>query len=439
MSFPEVTSVVSKIGRPEVANDPMPVNLTDVIVGLKPPDQWRFATKDELVAAMAEKLATDAPASSFAFGQPIEMRVGELVAGVRADIGVSISGDDLGELRRAARDVAKALSSVPGAADVQPEPSGGLPSLKAEIRRDKLARHGITAREALDVVSLVGGREVGAVYEGRRRFPVVARFGAADRGDSEAIGRLRVADSQGRAIPLSELADLEMTEGPAQVSRDAGRRRTIVSCNVRGRDLASFVADAQKAVAAQVTLPPDYVMTWGGQFENLQEATARLSLAVPAALLMIFALLVTAFGSARLAGLVFLNVPLAATGGVFALWLRGLDLSVSAGVGFIALFGVAVLNGVVLVSEVIHLRAGGMASADAASEGAASRLRPVLMTALVAMLGFVPMALSTSAGAEVQRPLATVVIGGLMTSTLVTLLVLPGLLGRGWARKNSEA
>jgi cobalt-zinc-cadmium resistance protein CzcA len=427
LKFPEAESVVCKTGRPEIANDPMTVNLTDIMVTLKPIDQWRFHSKEELVAAMEKALEDEVPANVYSFSQPIELRVAELVAGVKSDVGISLYGDDLNMLQEKAEEIVRVLNRVPGAADVQAEQTGGLPFLRVIIKRNQIARYGINARDVLDAVAAIGGREVGQVFEGQRRFPLQVRLRPDWREDLERIRQIKIADPQGRQIPIDELADLRMEDGPAQISRDAIRRRTIIQCNVRGRDLASFVANAQKAVEGEVNLPTGYSLAWGGQFKNLQEASKRLLIAVPLALFMIFAMLHLSFGSMRLAALIFLNVPLAATGGILALWLRGLPFSISAGVGFIALFGVAVLNGVVLVTYVVELRKGGMEAVQAAFEGAMIRVRPVLMTALVAMLGFIPMALSTSAGAEVQRPLATVVIGGLVTSTLLTLFVLPSL------------
>ncbi len=427
LKFPEVESVVSKTGRPEIANDPMMVNLTDIMVTLKPHEEWRFATKDELVEAMKQALEEEVPANGYSFSQPIELRVAELVAGVKSDIGISLYGDDLETLQQKAEEIVRVLNKVPGAADVQAEQTGGLPFLRVIIKRNQIARYGINARDVLDAVAAIGGREVGQIFEGQRRFPLQVRLGPEWRQDLERIRQIKIADPQGRQIPLDELAELRVEDGPAQISRDAVRRRTIIQCNVRGRDLAGFVADAQKAVDRQVDLPAGYSLTWGGQFKNLQEASQRLMIAVPLALFMIVALLHMTFNSIRLAALIFLNVPLAATGGILALWLRGLPFSISAGVGFIALFGVAVLNGVVLVTYIVELRKKGRDVRTAAFEGAMIRLRPVLMTALVATLGFIPMALSTSSGAEVQRPLATVVIGGLVTSTLLTLLVLPSI------------
>lgn len=427
MQMPEVESVVSKSGRPEIANDPMTINLTDVIVTLKPRETWRFETKEELVKAMEQKLEEEVPGQAYAFSQPIELRVAELVAGVKADVGISVYGDDLDTLRATAEEIAAVVGKVPGAADVAVEQTGGLPYLRVILKRDALARHGINARAVLDAVAVVGGKEVSEVYEGQRRFPLQVRFPEAVREDLARLKKVMVPDAQGRPIPLEQLAEIKFDDGPAQISRDATRRRAVISCNVRGRDLAGFVAEAQKTVDEKVKLPTGYTVAWGGQFKNLQEATRRLSVAVPVALLLIFVLLHSTFGSIKLALLISLNVPLAASGGVFALALRGMDLSISAGVGFIALFGVAVLNGVVLVTYIVELRKAGQDALGAAFDGAMMRVRPVLMTALVATLGFIPMALSSGAGAEVQKPLATVVIGGLVTSTLLTLFVIPAV------------
>lgn len=425
--MPEVESVVSKSGRPEIANDPMTINLTDVIVTLKPANTWRFRTKEELVKAMEKLLEHEVPGQTYAFSQPIELRVAELIAGVKTDVGISVYGDDLATLRETAEQVAAVISKVPGSADVAIEQTGGLPYLRIILKRDALARYGINARVVLDVVAAMGGKELGQVFEGQRRFPLQVRFAEGVREDLDAIKRMSVPDSQGRQIPIGQLVELRFEEGPVQISRDAVRRRAVISCNVRGRDLASFIAEAQATVDDKVTLPTGYALGWGGTFKNLQEATRRLSIAVPVALLMIFVLLHSTFGSTKLAALIFLNVPLAASGGVFALWLRGMDFSISAGVGFIALFGVAVLNGVVLVTYIVELRKAGNSAVDAAFDGAMIRVRPVLMTALVATLGFLPMAFSSGAGAEVQKPLATVVIGGLVTSTLLTLFVIPAV------------
>lgn len=427
LTMPEVKSVICKSGRPEIANDPMTINLSDLIITLKDPSTWRFETKQELVEEMERLLGEQVPGNIYSFSQPIELRVAELVAGVRSDVGISLYGDDLNRLRELAEEIVGAINKVPGAADVQAEQTGGLPYLRLIVDRAKVARHGINARDVLAAISAVGGQEMGQVFEGQRRIPVQMRIGPKWRDELDKIRRIKIADPKGRQIPLEELTEIKLEDGPAQISREAIRRRTIIQCNVRGRDLAGFVADAQKMVEKTVKLPPGYSMTWGGQFKNLQEASGRLMIAVPLALLMIVALLYMVFDSGRLALLIFLNVPLAATGGIIALWLRGLPFSISAGVGFIALFGVAVLNGVVLVSYIVRLRQEGKDTHGAAHEGALIRLRPVLMTAMVATLGFIPMAFSHGAGAEVQKPLATVVIGGLVTSSLLTLLVLPAI------------
>jgi len=423
-----VESVISKTGRPEIATDPMTVNLTDIIINLKPVDQWEgFETKDELIEAMGVALEAETSGNAYSFSQPIELRVQELIAGVRADVGISLYGDDLETLAAKADEIARVLESIPGAADIGAEQTAGLPYMKVRIKREQLARYGINAREVLDVVEAIGGTVVDNVFEGQRRFPLQVRIAPEWRQNLEQIRQIKVADPRGRQIPLEQLADLIVEDGPAQISRDAVRRRTLIQCNVRGRDLAGFVAQAQAAVERQVELPPGYVVTWGGQFKNLQEASKRLMIAVPLALLLIFALLFMTFNSARLAVLIFLNVPIAATGGILALAVAGLPFSISAGVGFIALFGVAVLNGVVLINYIVQLRQSNAPLKEAVFQGAITRMRPVLMTALVGILGLLPRAISTSAGAEVQRPLATVVIGGLVTSTLLTLLLLPAI------------
>jgi cobalt-zinc-cadmium resistance protein CzcA len=327
--------------------------------------------------------------------------------------------------------VVRVLQEIPGAADVKAEQTQGLPLLRVPIDREAIARYGINAAQLLDVIETVGGKRVGTVLESQKRFPLQARFGSETRDNLGAVRNLRVGvpqtDGPPLQIPLSQLAAITVEDGPAQISRERISRRINVEANVRGRDLGSFVAEAQQAVDARLELPPGWTIEWGGQFENLQAASKRLAVLIPLALLLIFVLLYSTFNSTRLAVLIYLNVPMAVTGGLFALVLRGYPLSISAGVGFIALFGVAVLNGVVLVSYIVERRQEGASAEQAAEQAAKARLRPVLMTALVASLGFVPMALATSAGAEVQRPLATVVIGGLVTSTLLTLLVLPAL------------
>ncbi len=435
--FPdEVVSVISKTGRAEIATDPMGVENSDIFVILKPKEEWRFSSKSELIAAMKKVLESKIPANNFSFTQPIELRVQELIAGVRLDIGISLYGDDLETLKELGNKIAAVVSQVPGAADVQAEQTGGLPYVHMRIRRDQIARYGINASEVLDAIAIIGGKEVGQIFEGQKRFPLQVRLAPRWRERVETIKRLKVADPQGRQIPLEQLVDIEVVPGFAQISRDEIRRRFLVQVNVRGRDLAGFVADAKQAVAEQVDLPANYRIAWGGQFKNLQEATQRLTIAVPLALFLIASLLYITFESGRLALLIFLNVPIATTGGILALWLRGMPFSISAGVGFIALFGIAVMNGVVLIEHVRHLRSQGMNVNEAVRQGALDRLRPVLMTATTDALGFIPMALSTSAGAEVQRPLATVVIGGVITSCLLTLVVLPAIYG--WFEPDRE-
>jgi heavy metal efflux system protein len=426
LKFPQVETVVSKSGRPEIANDPMGVYQTDLFVRLRPLNEWPDPiSKTELVEAMQSALAIEVPGNSFSFTQPIELRVQELVAGVRSDIGLSLYGDDLQILKAKGDELAKALNLVRGAADVQTQQIAGLSYLRVILRRPDLARYGINSRDVLDAISTVGGVTVGQVFEGQRRFPLQVRLQPESRQSVEQLMALRIDDSQGRQIPISQLADIVTEDGPVEISRDAIRRRILVQCNVRGRDLAGFVAEAQQVVERDVSLPDGYMLRWGGQFENLQQATRRLAIAVPVALFLIFSLLYMTFNSAKLALLIYLNVPIAATGGVLALWLRDMPFSISAGIGFIALFGIAVMNGVVLIEHVRHLRLHGDSQHAAVVNGAMDRLRPVLMTASCGALGFIPMAISGSSGAEVQRPLATVVIGGLVTSTLLTLLVLP--------------
>jgi len=426
--FPEeVKSVISKTGRPEIATDPMGVEMSDIFVILKPKEEWRYDSKPDLIEDMKEALEKAIPSNNFSFTQPIELRVQELIAGVRSDVGISLYGDDLEKLKEIGNEIAGVIQQVPGAADVQPEQTGGLPYIHMRIRRDQIARYGINASDVLDAISTIGGKEVGQVFEGQRRFPLQVRLGPKWRKDVAALKHIKIADPAGRQIPLEQLAEIEVGPGVAQISRDEIRRRFLIQVNVRGRDLASFVMDAQKAVEEKVRLPPGYRIAWGGSFKNLQEATGRLTIAVPLALFLICSLLYLTFRSGKLALLIFLNVPIATTGGILALWIRGMPFSISAGVGFIALFGIAVMNGVVLIEHVRYLRHRGQSVIDAVYQGALDRLRPVLMTATTDALGFIPMAISTSSGAEVQRPLATVVIGGVITSSLLTLIVLPAI------------
>ncbi|MCB9915639.1 MAG: efflux RND transporter permease subunit [Planctomycetes bacterium] len=432
--FPEVRTVVSRTGRAEIATDPMGVEISDTYLMLAPPDTWRFPSKDALIAALDAELREALPGVLFSYSQPIELRVDELISGVRSEVGIKVFAGDgtLDQMRAVAERVAAVVREVPGMAEVKVEQTGGLPTLTADVDREAVARVGVDAQDVLDVVEAVGGARVGTVVQGQRRYALQVRFDDEARASLEALRGLPIglpAAAGGPApwVPLEQLADLRVREGPAQISREHAQRKITVELNVRGRDLASAVAEARERVAAEVDLPPGWSIEWGGQFENLSAASQRLLLLVPLALLLIFTLLYSTFGSTRLALLIFLNVPLALTGGLAALWLRGYPFSISAGVGFIALFGIAVMNGVVLVSSVVQRRADGAPPAVAALGAARSRLRPVLMTASTDIIGFLPMAVALSAGAEVQRPLATVVIGGLVTSTLLTLFVLPAV------------
>jgi cobalt-zinc-cadmium resistance protein CzcA len=427
--FPEVTRVVSKIGSAEIATDPVGVESADIYVDLKPHAEWKTAeTREELAEKMSAALDAAVPGAAFSFSQPIEIRTAELIAGVRSDIAIKLFGDDLDTLVRKAGEIARAVGKVRGAEDVKVEQVAGLPQLQIRIDRASISRYGLNVEDVNNVVeSIVAGKEVGQVYEGEQRYGLVVRLSETAGQDVEAIKDLLVTAPNGARIPLSQLAEIALVDGPAQVSREDARRRIAVELNVRGRDIGSFVSEAQATIGRQVELPAGYYVNWGGQFEHLERATKRLLFVVPLALFLIFVLLGATFGSARQTLLVYTGIPFAVIGGVFALALRGLPFSISAGVGFIALFGVAVLNGLVMVTYINHLREEGRGLEEAVKEGAETRLRPVLMTALVASLGFIPMAIATSAGAEVQRPLATVVIGGLVTSTLLTLLLLPAL------------
>ena len=427
--FPdEVEHVWSRLGTAEVATDPMGPELTDIFIALRPPEKWKKAkTQQELIEKM-DALLRELPGQRVAFTQPIEMRMNEMVAGVRGDVAIGLYGDDLDVLTTQSQEIAKAIEGIRGASDVSSEQITGQPVLQIKVDLAAVARYGIPARAVLDLVESIGTLELGDVIEGQLRFPLVVRLPERMRTSPEAIGSILVQAPNGQRIPLGRLASITEREGPATVTREWGQRRTTVQANVRGRDVGSFVAEAQQSVAAAVQLPPGrYRLEWGGQFENMQRAQTRLAIVVPAALLLIVMLLYFSFNSVRLALLVFTGVPFAAVGGIAALWLRGLPFSISAAVGFIALSGVAVLNGLVLVTFIRQLRRSGLPAADAVFQGCLVRLRPVLMTASVAALGFVPMALATSMGAEVQRPLATVVIGGVISSTLLTMLVLPVL------------
>lgn len=438
--FPEVKTVVTRTGSPEIATDVMGIELSDVFIILRPRSEWKTAhSREELIAKLDAALDTEVPGVGFSYTQPIEMRFNELIAGVRSDVAVKVFGNDLDTLREKADQVASVVSSVPGAADVRVEQTAGLPVINIKVDRNRLGRYGLTARDVLDTIEASrAGKIVGTVFEGQRRFTLAVKFPETAVGTPELLSNLPVKGHSNQLVQLSQVADVIVTTGPAQISREDVERRVVVEANVRGRDLGGFVAEAQRRVAERVKLTHGYHFEWGGQFEQLQAARFRLMIVVPVTMVLIFLLLYTAFGSARPAVLIFLNVPLAITGGVFALLIRGMPFSISAGIGFIALFGVAVLNGVVLVSYIGQLRAEGKAPDEAVSLGARTRLRPVLMTALVASLGFIPMAANTGLGAEVQRPLATVVIGGLLTSTLLTLFVLPAIYLWGDSRAKQD-
>ncbi len=447
--FPEVDNVFSKIGTAEIATDPMPPSVADTFVMLKPRRDWpdTHKSKDALIHEMEDCLKK-IPGNNYEFTQPIQMRFNELIAGVRSDLAVKVFGDDMEALLETGEKIAGVLEEIPGASDVKVEQVTGLPVLTVRMDRKEMARYGLNVSDVQDVVEIaIGGKRAGTVFEGDRRFDLLVRLPDGLRGSVEAIKRLPIPLPNGgdnpdkglspatyseegkRAghITLGSLAACVVQPGPNQISRENGKRRVVVTANVRGRDIGSFVGEAERRIKEGVTIPVNYWMSWGGQFEQMISARKRLQIVVPITLSLIFLLLFTTLGSAKDALLVFTGVPLALTGGVAALWLRGIPLSISAGVGFIALSGVAVLNGLVMISFINTLRKEGNALEPSICQGAMTRLRPVLMTALVASLGFLPMALATGTGAEVQRPLATVVIGGILSSTALTLLVLPVL------------
>ncbi len=433
-AFPEVQTVVSRTGRAEIATDPMGVEISDTYIILNPPETWRYESKDELLEALDEELQEAVPGVMFSYSQPIELRVDELISGVRSEVGIKVfaASGSLADMRKVAEEVAAVVREVPGMEEVKVEQTTGLPTLTIDIDREAIARLGLNAQDVLAVIETIGGTQVGTVIEGQRRYSLQVRFDGTVREDLEVLRHLPIAlraNEEGTApwIPLGQVSDVRIETGPAQISRERVQRKITVELNVRGRDLASAVSEARERVESEVKLPDGWSIEWGGQFENLAAASKRLALLVPLALLLIFALLYSTFKSTRLSFLIFLNVPLALTGGIAALMLRGYPFSISAGVGFIALFGIAVMNGVVLVSTIVQRRKEGAETGEAAQDAAHSRLRPVLMTALTDIIGFLPMAVAASAGAEVQRPLATVVIGGLVTSMLLTLFVLPAV------------
>jgi cobalt-zinc-cadmium resistance protein CzcA len=424
--LPEVKTVFCKTGRPEIANDVMGVHQTDVWVLLHPVHHWPVSkSRDQLIEEMSAVLSSTVPGVAFGFTQPIEMRVDELVAGVKADVAVLLYGDDLETLSAKGKEIEGYLRTIPGAVDVKADIQSNLSTLTIETNQEALARYGVDAQTVLDVVSSLGGHSVGQLFEGRARYPIVVRIPQRWREKISLMEQIPVSDSNGQSVPLKELASIRLEETPPTIEHEGTKRRTFISANVRGRDVASFVAEAQETIRKKVTLPYGYEIRWGGDFENLQSASLRLAIIAPIVLCIILLLLHMSLGSLRLAMLIFLAVPMAASGGIIALYLRQMPFSISAGVGFIALFGVAVLNGLVWVSAAENLRKTGMSLQAVCQETALVRLRPILMTALVASLGFLPMALSSSDGAEMQRPLATVVIGGIITSTLLTSLVIP--------------
>ena len=426
--FPdEVERVWTRTGTAEVATDPMGLELSDVFITLKPRGEWKRArTQEQLVRAMEAELSS-LPGMRMIFTQPIEMRVNEMISGVRSDVAVKLFGDDFETLKSKAREIEGVMRAVRGAADVVTEQVTGQPILQIEVDRDAIARHGIPARDVLDAIEALGTRKVGMLQEGDRQFPITLRMDERYRTDAASIGQILIGTESGDRVGLAALAHIRMTEGPSTINREWAKRRVVVQGNVRGRDVGSYVAELRRTLDRQVALPPGNYVRFGGQFEHLERARARLMFVVPLALALIAGLLYLTFRRWLDAAIVFTAVPFATVGGVFALWVRGLPFSISAAVGFIALFGVAVLNGLVLVSTIRQNLAAGMPAGEAIEQAAERRLRPVLMTALVASLGFVPMALNTGIGAEVQRPLATVVIGGIVSSTLLTLLVLPVL------------
>ena len=424
--FPEVESVVTKIGRPDLATEAMGIHQGDVYVILKPHDKWpKKRTKEELIEALDVELSK-LPGVAYNFTQPMAMRLDETISGVKADLAVKLFGEDLTILEEKAAEIARVLEKVPGSADVQAEALSGAAQLQISVRRDQIARYGLNVADVRELIeTAVGGKVATTMIDGQKRFDVLVRFPERFRDAPDRIAELPLTAPAGERLRLADIANVELIRAPDIINRENNQRRIVIQSNVRGRDIGSFVAEARSKISAAVKMPAGYFMAWGGQFENQERAMKRGYIAVPLAMVLIFALLFVMFGSIKHSLLIIMNVPFAVVGGIAALWLRGLNLSLSAAIGFIALFGVAVLNGVVMIAYINKLRDEGRPILEAVREGARVRLRPVLMTALVASLGFLPMAISTNPGAEVQRPLATVVIGGLVTSTLLTLLVLP--------------
>lgn len=426
--FPdEISNIWTRLGSAEIATDPMGIELSDFFLALKPREQWKKArTQSELVEKMRECFAR-LPGMTVAFSQPIEMRLNEMIAGVRSDVAIKIYGDDLETLRRLSDEVQAVLGTVPGRGEVSGEQLVGQPIMQVRVDPQAIARYGVATRNVLNVVESIGSRKVGEIREGQRRFPLVVRMPDRQRTDPDALAATLIPTAAGSVLPLNKVAKIVETEGPSTINREWGRRRITAQCNVRGRDVASFVSEAQRKIAAQVKLPEGYGIEWGGQFENMKRANAKLLFVVPMALGLILMLLYFSLKSFRDVFIVATGIPLGAVGGVLALWLRGMPFTVSAAVGFVALSGVAILNGLVLVTFIKQKMATGVSLENAVRRGCQERLRPVLMTALVAAVGFIPMAINVGVGGEVQRPLATVVIGGIVTNTLLTLLVLPTL------------
>jgi cobalt-zinc-cadmium resistance protein CzcA len=425
-AFPdEIASIWSRTGTAEVATDPMGTELTDVFISLKPRSDWREARSQADLVRKMEALVADLPGQTVAYSQPIEMRVNEMAAGIRTDLGIKIYGDDFDELLRISNDIQRLLTSVDGAQDISGEQLTGQPVLRVRVDQDAIARMGIPADRVLEVVDAVGGIPVGEIQERERRFPLVVRLPDQLRRDPEALSSVLIPTDAGSVLPLGTLADVSETEGPATITREWARRRTLAQCNIRGRDMGSFVREVRGRIRSEISMPPGYTIEFGGQFEQLERAQARFGVVVPLTLLLVFFLLYLSMRRIGDTLIVFTGIPLAAVGGVLALWIRGLPFSVSAAVGFIALSGIAVLNGQVLVSTIRRLLSEGKAMAETVRVAGRLRLRPVLATAITDAAGFLPMAVSVGVGAEVQRPLATVVIGGVLTSTLLTLFVLP--------------
>jgi cobalt-zinc-cadmium resistance protein CzcA len=429
MDIPGVSLAVTNIGRGESPADPQSQNESTPIVSLKPRDQWPKGWDQVTIAdAMRDKLNTSLPGIQVVMAQPISDRVDEMLTGVRSDLAVKVFGDDLEKLKAAANDIAKVAGSIKGSQDIRVERLTGQQYLSITVNREAIARHGINAADIHDVIeTAIGGKTATEIYEGERRFSAAVRMPEGFRNSIETIDAILLTSANGARVPLGDLADIKLNDGPSQISREMGKRRIVIGVNVRDRDLGGFVTELQQAVASKVKLPEGYYLEWGGQFQNMERAMGHLQIIIPITIGAIFFLLFMLFNSLRFASLIILVLPFASIGGVVALFITGEYLSVPASVGFIALWGIAVLNGVVLVSYIRNLRDGGMSQIDAIRQGCAQRFRPVMMTATIALLGLVPFLFATGPGSEVQRPLAIVVIGGLITSTLLTLVMLPTL------------